>query len=181
MLTGPYLAALPVALILIILGVGWVVRYSRRASKFRAFWNQPTDDYELKQHHASLLHTGGGGGKADDNASIRSKSSVATVPKSTSTGRHGRSPLSTYIADDDVRVGDRQCACLHCLSPCAQPSGDDWTDSSACRPRQISVPVTATAAWACATRPRTSLRASSRHHPVRSRPSLPSTRPRPVF
>lgn len=98
-----------VAIILLGLSAGWIIRYSRRASKFRAFWNQPTQDYELKQHHASLLKQGGM--KSDDASSIRSKVSVATtVPKSTSTAHHhGRSPLAAY---EDVNVGDRQCTSL---------------------------------------------------------------------
>jgi hypothetical protein len=98
-----------VAVILLGLSAGWIIRYSRRASKFRAFWNQPTQDYELKQHHAALLKQGGM--KSDDASSIRSKVSVATtVPKSTSTAHHhGRSPLATY---EDVNVGDRQCTSM---------------------------------------------------------------------
>jgi hypothetical protein len=60
-------------LILLGLGIGWIIRYSRKAAKFRRFWNQTVpvprrEDYELKQHRDPLIYQ-----RDADGASVRTR------------------------------------------------------------------------------------------------------------
>ncbi|CED83470.1 hypothetical protein [Phaffia rhodozyma] len=108
--------------ILIALGLGWLIQHSKKASRFRAFWNQSGDeDLEMKTHHHRLINTSEverhlydppmssagsvRSGKSKRSSMVPMGVSTASSRKS-KTGNTGtanaRSPLSGWREGDDI-------------------------------------------------------------------------------